>query len=133
MLYFVLMLLIECAASVLLTLLLLRAVRNSLRNRVRRAWLYPLPSLLAVLLVAFTLLFTVPALIDAEQGVFGAFPTRTVTVERVAGWGRVWADGEHWNRAPWEEKPEVGGTYQIAIAPRSRMILRIESVAGTDS
>lgn len=129
MMYFVLVLLVECAISVLLSLFLLRTVRSSLRHRVRRAWLYPLPSFLTVLLLVFSLLFTVPALLDAEQGVFGVFPTRIMTVERNAGWNHVWADGTRWSRAPWGEIPEAGQTYQMVLAPRSRTILRMESVA----
>ena len=66
MLYFFLLLILQCAVSVLVSMLLLHMVRNSLRNRVRRAWLYPVPSLLTVLLVVFTVLFTVPSLLDAN-------------------------------------------------------------------
>jgi len=133
MLYFFLLLILQCAVSVLVSMLLLHMVRNSLRNRVRRAWLYPVPSLLTVLLVVFTVLFTVPSLLDAKQLAFGGLPLQTVTVEKVSGWNTVWVDGKRLNRAPWETAPEAGGTYRMTIAPRSGTILRMESAGNPGS
>ncbi|NLN46535.1 MAG: hypothetical protein GX153_08230 [Clostridiaceae bacterium] len=127
MLYFFLLLVIQCAVSVLLSLLLLHMVRNSLRNQVRRAWVYPLPSLLTILLIVFSLIFTIPSLLDAKQLVFGGLPTQTVTVEKVSGWNAVWVDGKRLSRAPWDAVPEEGGTYRMSIAPRSKTILRMDS------
>ena len=126
MLYFFLLLILQCAVSVFVSLLLLHMVRNSLRNRVRRAWLYPVPSLLTILLIVFTVQFTVPSLLDAKQLAFGGLPLQTVTVEKVSGWNTVWVDGKRLNRAPWDAIPEEGGTYRMTIAPRSGTILRME-------
>ncbi|MBP7402500.1 MAG: hypothetical protein KBA30_07785 [Clostridia bacterium] len=131
MMYFLMILLAGLAGSVLLTWLLLLFARRSLCNRVRRAWIYPLPAVFALLTVMFSVFFTAPALLDAERLAIGGIQPRIVTVEQVSErWNSVVVDGRRLSFAPWAERPVAGGAYRMTIAPRSRIILSIEPVQG---
>lgn len=131
MLFFFLLLILECGVSVILAFLLLRTAHNSLTYRVRRAFLYPAPVAATILLIVFSMVFTVPRILDAEQLVLGGPPPQNVTIERVSGWNSVIVDGRRLSYAPWGLKPVEGGAYLMTIAPRSRTILKMEPVTAS--
>ena len=128
MLYFFLLLILECAVSALLTVFLLHSAHRNLDNKVRKPILYLLPVVAAVTMVVFSILFTIPGILDAERLILGGLTPQNITVERVSGWNSVLVDGRRLTYAPWADTPVEGGAYRVTIAPRSRMILRIEPV-----
>ena len=131
MLFFFLLLILDCGVSALLAYLLLRTARNSLSYRVRRAFLYPAPVAATILLIVFSMVFTIPRVLDAERLVLGGLVPQNVTVERVSGWNSVIVDGRRLSYAPWGLKPVEGGAYRMTIAPRSRTILKMEPVSAS--
>ncbi len=131
MFYFFLLLVLDCTVSALLTVFLLHSAHRNRRNRIRRSFFYLLPVIAAVTMVVFSVLFTIPRILDAERLALGGLTAQTVTVERVTGWNSVRIDGRRLTYAPWEDTPVEGGAYRVTIAPRSRMILRIEPVGNT--
>ena len=126
MLYFFLLLLLECGLSAFLAFLLMRATRRSLTGKVRHAVMYLFPVFTAVLLIVFSLLFTVPGILDAERLLLGELSPQQVTVDRITRWNTVLVDGRKLSHAPWGREPVEGGVYKATIAPRSRIILRLE-------
>ena len=132
MLFFLLLLILECTVSALLAYLLLRTARNSLSYRVRHALLYPVPVVAAILLIAFSIFFTIPMILDAEKLALGGLTPKDVTVERVSGWNTAVVDGRRLAFAPWGPRPVEGGAYRMTIAPRSHTIIWMEPVGASE-
>jgi predicted PurR-regulated permease PerM len=126
MLYFFLLLLLEFVLSAVMALLLMRASRRNTASKVRHAIMYLLPVVIAVLLIVFSLLFTIPGILDAERILLGEISPQQVTISRITHWGAVLTDGRKLSHAPWGVDPVEGGVYMATIAPRSRIILHME-------
>ena len=132
MLYFFLLLLLECGLSTFLVFVILRSARRSLAGKVRHAVFYLLPVFSAILMIVFTLFFTIPGILDTERILMGDLSSRQVTVERISRWNTVIIDGRRMSHAPWGLVPAEGGVYMMTIAPRSRIIISIEPAGSAE-
>ena len=63
---------------------------------------------------------------SAERLLLGELSPQQVTVDRITRWNTVLVDGRKLSHAPWGREPVEGGVYKATIAPRSRIILRLE-------
>lgn len=119
--------------ATLLILLLRRTVANNARRRNRFTVSYLFPVFISALLVAYSVLWVLPLILDTIAIAEGSCPTgEVVPAERLSG-NRLVFEGNIYHYSGLNREIVPGRRYLLTYTPRSRFILEVQSIDGTQT
>lgn len=132
LIFFFWSLFLSAIMSLVVLVILFKALRVNQERRNRLALGYLAPVALTGLFLALMLSLTVPRLLDTVNLLTETYAIEEVQVERQnLGWNSLTTGGRHYFYSQWQVALEPGSQYRIEYTPRSGYLVRATLIETT--
>lgn len=126
--YFLMRFSLDVVLLSILVFLFTRARKKGAKTACKNRWVYFLPVILSLLIVAVGVRFVMPKFLDLPSVAFNQIQSEQVNVQSITTFGRIVTDHGTYDLPWFSTKPEVGKVYKFRYFPWSRSLVDWEAV-----